>query len=219
MTDRKTYFITGTDTDAGKTYVSVLLANYWRRLGERVAVHKPVAAGATKLDDEWVNDDALALKSAATPGQNYASINPYVLPDACAPHIAAENVGVALSVDALVTAFNANDWSGYQRVIVEGAGGWLVPLNETETLADYVEAIEAQVILVVGMRLGCLNHALLTYQAIAAQGLPVKGWIANVVDPEMPYLAQNITTLNSKLPIPMLAHVDYQQQQISLSLT
>jgi dethiobiotin synthetase len=177
MTDRKTYFITGTDTDAGKTYVSVLLANYWRRLGERVAVHKPVAAGATKLDDEWVNDDAL------------------------------------------VTAFNANDWSGYQRVIVEGAGGWLVPLNETETLADYVEAIEAQVILVVGMRLGCLNHALLTYQAIAAQGLPVKGWIANVVDPEMPYLAQNITTLNSKLPIPMLAHVDYQQQQISLSLT
>lgn len=202
---KQRFFVTGTDTDAGKTFVSCALLVAAQQRGYSAVGLKPVAAGAQLIEGQLRNDDALALQSASSKHLPYEQINPVVLPAAIAPHIAAQQVNKRLSVQTI---------SGYVRgtlmtqsaelTLIEGAGGWRVPLNNRETFADVAKALQLDVILVVGMKLGCINHALLTAEAIARDGLKLAGWIANCIDPEMPVRQENIDTLRQLLPAPLL---------------
>lgn len=187
-------FVTGTDTEVGKTFVSCALVRQLVANGLRVTVMKPVASGAQWLNGELRNDDALQLIAASNVDVPYEWVNPYCFEPAIAPHIAAEQSGIEISLEHILTT--------YQRlsnladvVIVEGVGGWLVPLNSRQTMADLAGRLNLPVMLVVGMRLGCINHALLTVDAIHAKALNMRGWIANILDPHMPCLQENIQTL------------------------
>ena len=195
-------FITGTDTDAGKTLVACTLATVLRGAGHKVAVAKPLAAGAEFCGGQLRNDDALALQQAGGGWQPYVQINPLCFADAVAPHVAAERVGSRLSVAEVLQAMQPALSVNADALLVEGAGGWQVPLNATESLADLAVALRLPVLLVVGIKLGCLNHAILTAQAIQASGLPLAGWIGSVVQPDMPALVENIATLKQRLPAP-----------------
>lgn len=200
------FFVTGTDTGVGKTLVAAALLHRLAERGLRCAGMKPVAAGCVHTDAGWRNDDALQLLAHGNVALEYDEVNPYALPAACAPHLAAREVGVSLDVATLHRAYERlatrAEW-----VIVEGAGGWQVPLNDDETLADLAVRLQLPVILVVGLRLGCLNHALLTAEAIARRGARLAGWVANTVDPAMTKLAENIETLDRRLAAPRLARV------------
>ncbi len=155
------------------------------------------------------NDDALALQQFATHPLGYEQVNPIALAEPIAPHIAAEQQHIRLTVDALLPAYQRLAQLPADVMIIEGAGGWRVPLNDQETLADFVRRVEANVILVVGLRLGCLNHALLTYEAIVRDGLSVAGWVVNRIDPAMQQSDHNIRTLTQWLPAPCLGVVPY----------
>lgn len=203
----RAFFVTGTDTGVGKTLVSAALlraaaARSWRAIGL-----KPVAAGAVWREGRWVNDDALLLQASASVALDYAQVNPLVLKQAMAPHLAAAEEGMRIDVAAL--AEHCRNIAGllHDLLLVEGAGGWLVPLNEHETLADLARLLGWPVILVVGMRLGCLNHAALTAAAIRASGLRLAGWVANVVEPGMTALEANIATLDVRLGAPRLGTI------------
>ncbi|MFZ2124140.1 dethiobiotin synthase [Rhodoferax sp.] len=196
-------FVTGTDTGVGKTLVSAALLHALARHHARVVGMKPVAAGLVSHEGEWVSEDVLALRAASTVAVPAALDNPVALPDALAPHLAAARAGRAVTVAELFAAHAAlRDLADV--VVVEGAGGWRVPLNQRETLADLALAIGAPVVLVVGLRLGCLNHALLTAEAIRADGLQLAGWVANTLDPAMACRDENIATLRRWLPAPLL---------------
>jgi dethiobiotin synthetase len=204
-------FVTGTDTGVGKTFVSCALARGLCLQRQRVAVFKPVAAGCTQIDGAWRNDDALALQQAAGNWQRYAAINPFALPAAIAPHIAAAEHGVTLSVRDIVTAYQQLSALHSDYTIVEGAGGFLVSLNAHESFAELVSALQLPVIVVVAMRLGCINHALLTVDAIRARGLRVLGWVANQPQAEtMSHHADNIAFLRAHIPAPLLAEFGWQ---------
>lgn len=201
-------FVTGTDTGVGKTRVAVTLLRQWAAQGLAVAGLKPVAAGAQLTPAGWRNDDALALAAAASLPLPYELVNPYCLPLATAPHLAAAAIGQQLDPAWLVAQCRAAA-AGADRVVVEGAGGWLVPLAEPAapgrtgpTLADVAVALQLPVLLVVGIRLGCLNHALLTAAAIAASGLPLAGWAGSVVDPHFAEADDYRLALTRRLPAP-----------------
>ncbi|MDQ2076322.1 dethiobiotin synthase [Marinimicrobium sp. ABcell2] len=202
------FFVTGTDTDVGKTLVASALLHSAQQRGLTTLGLKPVAAGCTRGPQGLRNADAELLASVSSVPLDYEQINPVALEPAIAPHIAAQEAGKVLSVDRL---------SGYCRgamgladfTLVEGAGGWRVPLNPRETLAELPRQLNLPVIIVVGMRLGCLNHALLTAEAIARDGLPLAGWVANTLDPDMPRLQENIDTLRQLLPAPCLGVVPH----------
>jgi dethiobiotin synthetase len=200
------FFLTGTDTDAGKTFIACALLQVWRARGLRAVGYKPVAAGAELIDGQLCNEDALRLQAAGTAGFALARINPLCLPDAMAPHIAAKRVGVAIGIQQLVAGFESLR-ADADRVIVEGAGGFLVPLDEDNDMSHLAQKLGLPVILVVGLRLGCLNHALLTAEAIRTRGLPLAGWIGNVLDAAMPCLEENIATLRQRLATPCLGIV------------
>jgi dethiobiotin synthetase len=203
----KAFFITGTDTDVGKTFCTVALLRAFAQLRLRVVGMKPVAAGAAV---GGLNDDVVALMTASNVVADVADVNPYCFSRAIAPHIAAaeENciVSIALLPQSLQRLHAQSD-----VVLIEGAGGFLVPLNAGETMADLAVALGAPIILVVGMRLGCLNHALLTAEAIRARGLHLAGWIANCIDPAMPAQFENIKTLEERLNTPLLGIIPYLQ--------
>lgn len=201
-------FVTGTDTGVGKTLVSATLLHTLARHHRRVVGMKPVAAGLIDHQGQWVSEDVLALREASSVAVPAALDNPVALPDAMAPHIAARRAGQDVSVAALRAAHRALQDQA-DVVLVEGAGGWRVPINERETLADLAQAIGAPVVLVVGLRLGCLNHALLTAEAIRADGLQLAGWVANVIDPAMAGLDENTDTLRRWLPAPLLGSVPW----------
>lgn len=204
-------FVTGTDTGVGKTLISAALLHALARQHRRVVGMKPVAAGLVQRNDEWVAEDVLALRAASTVAVPAALDNPVALPDALAPHLAAARAGRAVAVAELVAAHAAlRDLADV--VVVEGAGGWRVPLNERETLADLALAIGAPVVLVVGLRLGCLNHALLSAEAIRADGLHLAGWVANTLDADMACRDENIATLRRWLPAPLLGTVPWQPE-------
>jgi dethiobiotin synthetase len=203
------YFIAGTDTGVGKTQVTAALLLNAQACGLRSLGLKPVAAGCVYRDGQLVNEDALLLQRCSSLPASYAAVNPVALEPAIAPHIAAERTGVGLRAAELSSHVRAQETSGAELLLVEGAGGWLVPLNPAETMADLAVALGYPVILVVGMRLGCLNHALLTAEAIRAAGLPLAGWVANCVTPEMDALADNIRTLELRLPALRLGTVPF----------
>ncbi len=209
----KTFFITGTDTEIGKTYSTVALTCALRAAGRRVAVLKPVASGCERIDGIWQNDDARALRAAAANDQDYASVNPLALIPAIAPHIAAQDAGVELSVARLLQLTEATRMRSDEVLLIEGAGGFLVPLNDHESYAEFVQALNLPVILVVGMRLGCINHALLTAEAIRARGLRLAGWVANSPQPVMNRYRENLDYLQAHLAAPLLAEIPWQAER------
>ena len=171
-------FVTGTDTDVGKTRISVALIELLQKQGKRVAAMKPVASGCDLTSDGLRNDDALQLSQQANVELPYERLNPYAFAPAIAPHIAAEQVDIAIDLAVIKHHFDLIQQQS-DVVVVEGAGGWLVPLNQTETIADLAIELNLPVILVVDIRLGCINHALLTIKAIESTGLTLQGWVAN----------------------------------------
>ena len=206
---RKPLFVTGTDTGVGKTLVAAALLRGLRARGHKVAGMKPVASGARQSAEGWINDDALALMAEASVPAPYRIVNPYSFDPAVAPHIAAVEAGMRIDLREIERAFRI--LSGLADiVVVEGAGGWLTPLNERESFADLAHALHARVVMVVGMRLGCLNHALLTAQAIQASGQRLIGWIANGIDPGFERPSDNLRSLEQRLAAPLLASVPHQ---------
>ena len=208
---KKAFFVTGTDTDVGKTLITAGLLVAAKNRGLSTAALKPLAAGCEKTEQGLRNGDALILQSAMTESFIYEQINPIALQAAIAPHIAAQQEKRSISADRLV-GFCRGSLGIADVTFIEGAGGWRVPINPRETMADFANNLQLPVILVVGVRLGCLNHALLTFEAIVRDGLPVAGWVANCVDEHMPALAENIESLCVRLPIPCLAVIPYLQQ-------
>jgi len=203
------FFITGTDTDAGKTSIAAGLLCAAKQQQRSTLAMKPVASGCEMTAQGLRNSDALALIAQSTILRPYAEVNPYAFAPAIAPHIAAQEAGVELSVADLYRTAQLILQQQADFTLIEGAGGWRVPISATEFLSDFAIALQLPVILVVGVKLGCINHALLTAQAILSDGLELAGWVANVVDPNCARLAENLTTLQQLMPVPYLAEVPY----------
>jgi len=202
-------FITGTDTGVGKTLVSIALIKRLQANNFKVAGMKPIAAGCEWIDQELKNSDAIALQQASSFPIPYNTVNPFALQQPIAPHIAAELEGKKINVGPIQQSYHILQLQA-DIVIVEGAGGWEVPMNSSQSMADIPLALDLPVILVVGIRLGCLNHALLTQQAILARGVPLAGWVANCIDPDMKNQRENIDYLQRKIQAPLLAWLPYQ---------
>jgi dethiobiotin synthetase len=200
----RAYFVTGTDTGVGKTLMACALLHAFARGGKSVVGMKPVAAGCDARNCEDVD----ALRAAGNVDAPREWINPYALPAPVAPHLAARLAGITLELAPMLHAYRQLQ-SLAEVVIVEGVGGWLVPFNDTQGSADLAQQLGLPVIMVVGMRLGCLNHALLTAQAIQAQGLQLAGWVANRIDPAMALFDENVQTLQARLAAPLLGSVPY----------
>jgi len=209
------YFVTGTDTGVGKTCVSLGLMRALQRQGHVVVGMKPVASGCSQTPWGLVNEDARQLQACASFSVLYQYVNPYALELAIAPHLAAQCDGVHIEIPLIKKACRQLT-SEADRVVVEGIGGWLVPINEKQTMADVALALGLPVILVVAIRLGCLNQALLTAAAIRSSGLPLVGWIANRIDPACEQQDGNIMTLTQRLPAPLLADLVYSDDAVRL---
>ncbi|KEA65464.1 Dethiobiotin synthetase [Marinobacterium lacunae] len=204
---KQIYFVTGTDTDAGKTLVAAGLLHKVNESGLRTIGLKPLAAGCDETPDGLRNADALILQATASVKLAYEQVNPVALREPMAPHIAALRENRRLSSDRLVSFCRGTLMQPADFVLIEGAGGWRVPLNPSETLARVPQQMQIPVVMVVGMKLGCISHALLTAEAIARDGLTLAGWVANVVDPDMPVLQENIDTIRASLRAPLLGVV------------
>ncbi len=202
------YFITGTDTEVGKTWCTVGLIAALQQQGKTVAGMKPVASGCEHTPEGLRNDDALRLQAQASIALPYDSVNPYAFEPAAA-HLAAAQSGVTIRLDTIIERFRQIQGKA-DITIVEGVGGWQVPLNESESVADLARALELPVILVVGLRLGCINHALLTAESVHAAGCRLAGWIANSVDPQMSQQMENIQSIEQRIDAPLLGVVPYQ---------
>ncbi|GMV29782.1 MAG: ATP-dependent dethiobiotin synthetase BioD [Rhodanobacteraceae bacterium] len=196
-------FITGTDTGIGKTRTSVALLRALAASGVRAVGMKPVASGCEWVDGRWSNEDARALIAASARAPAYEHCNPVALRDAVAPHLAAAALGVTIELDALQTAY-ATLAASADGIVVEGAGGWAVPLGPHLMQADIPRRLQLPVILVVGLRLGCINHALLSARAIRADGCTLLGWIGNAIDPAQPLQADNVATVRERIDAPCL---------------
>ncbi|WP_435685705.1 dethiobiotin synthase [Sedimenticola selenatireducens] len=203
------YFISGTDTDSGKTVVTLGLMAQLQSRGLQVLGMKPVAAGAEQTDAGLRNSDALQLQAQASRAIAYGQINPYCFKPPIAPHLAAERAGQTIDFLEIGRCFNQLA-IGADRVLVEGAGGWRVPLGPAQSISDLAVLLGLPVILVVGLRLGCINHALLSAESIRASGARLAGWIGNQVDPAMQERDANIETLKQRLDIPCLGLVPWQ---------
>jgi dethiobiotin synthetase len=200
------FFITGSDTGVGKTLVAVELTRAFVARGMRTAVMKPVAAGIVQTPDGPRNDDALELLAQSNVSAPYEDVNPWLLTTPASPHLAARHDGVSITADRILAA-HGRLATRADLVLVEGAGGWLAPISNVATMADIAAKLSLPVIFVVGLRLGCLNHALLTREAIRSSGLPFAGWIANKMPTEMPLARDNIETLASRFGMAPLAVV------------
>ena len=205
----KKFFVTGTDTGVGKTLIASALLHAANQKHLRTLGLKPVAAGCEQTGEGLRNDDALQLMQAASVKLSYEQVNPVALQAAIAPHIAAANEGRRLSVDRLVGFCRGALMNKVDFCLIEGAGGWRVPLNPRETMADLARALDIPVLMVVGIRLGCINHALLTAEAIARDGLKLAGWVASCVEAEQPAWRENVDTLRALLPFPLLGVVPF----------
>lgn len=199
----KRYFVTGTDTNCGKTYVTSKLINYFPL---SVGI-KPIASGCIEKENELINPDAELLKKASNLSLNL--INPWRFKLPVSPHIAAKKEGKRLSITEIAEYCINLQLKGVEKLFIEGAGGLMVPLNEEETWVDFLEVSKLPVILVVGMKLGCINHALLSAALLQAKKIKCEGWIANCIDPHMQALEENMDTLSQKLDFPLLAKVPF----------
>jgi dethiobiotin synthetase len=200
----KAWFVTGTDTGVGKTAISCALLAAAAEAGLRTAAVKPVAAGC---DDNGQNEDALQLLDCMTEPLQYAQVNPVALDAPIAPHIAAQRQGKRLQASRLAGICRGVMMGSAEFVLIEGAGGWRVPISPGETLADLAIQLQVGVILVVGMRLGCINHALLTAEAVRRDGLVLAGWVANQPGETMICHKENLNTLQRLIPAPLLGEV------------
>ena len=206
----QSYFVIGTDTNVGNTYVASALVKHFAAQGLKTIGMKPVASGCELNEkSELINEDVTALISASNINADLNLINPYLFLPAIAPHIAAEQAGVQIDFDVIQQAYEQLT-SLADVVIVEGAGGFFVPLNKTQTLADLAVLLNIPMILVVGMRLGCINHALLTVEAIQARGLKLAGWIANEIEPNFAMFDENLSSLQQRIDAPCLSVVRWQ---------
>jgi len=207
----KAYFIAGTDTGVGKTLVATSLLHLARARGMSTLGLKPVAAGCELIDGQWMNDDARLFMEASSIAVDYQTVNPLALREAMAPHIAAEreqcDVRCAELVEQCKPLLDMADFT-----VIEGAGGWQVPLNQSETMADLAAGLNCPVVLVVGMRLGCINHALLTAAAIRRDGLQLAGWIANHIDADMAVADENVVALEQRLDAPLTGRIQAQDR-------
>ena len=201
-------FVSGTDTGIGKTCASAALLHALRARGLRASGMKPVASGCRATPAGLRNEDAEALLAASDPVPAYADCNPYALAEPIAPHIAARLAGVDIDI-AIVRAACARIAANADRVVVEGVGGWAVPFSAQSMQVELVRALGLPVVLVVGMRLGCLNHALLSRAAIAADGCVLAGWIANPIEPAMPFAESNLQTLQGRIDAPLLGVLEH----------
>jgi dethiobiotin synthetase len=200
------YFIAGTDTGVGKTLVATGLLHAFVRAGLRAVGMKPVASGCMRGPGGLRSDDALQLMAAANVEARYGSINPYAFEPAVSPHIAAMQAGTRIELQTILDHYELLAGAA-DVVIVEGVGGWMAPLGHVLTAEHLAKALALPVVLVVGMRLGCLNHALLTASAIHAAGLRLAGWVANAVEPSMLCVDENIATLEQRIAAPLLGRI------------
>jgi len=221
---RNTFFITGTDTDCGKTYSTVSMLEDLKKQGKVCIGLKPIAAGAELVDGddgvkELQNDDAIQIRNAASVKLPYSQVNPVCLEPAIAPHIAAKKIGRTIQVNQLegfikgATMPKSGD-PKYDVTLVEGAGGWLVPLNDVQMLSQIAGQLKMDVIMVVGLKLGCINHALLTAQAIKSSGCNLVGWIANEPFAQMTCKDENLETLHRFIKAPCIGHIGYGQKGV-----
>lgn len=206
--NRTGVFIAGTDTGVGKSVVSATLLAALNASGHRAVGMKPVASGCRQTPQGLRNEDAELLLAHSAGAPDYAQVNPFALSEAIAPHLAAWHARVEIRLDAIQAAFAALSTNA-QFVVVEGAGGWMVPLSDTLTQANLPRALDLPVVLVVGLRLGCINHARLSARAILDDGCKLAGWIANRVDPQMDCVEENLATLRALLPAPCLGEVPH----------
>jgi dethiobiotin synthetase len=207
MNINPSWFITGTDTGIGKTTVAVALLDALKARGVSAVGLKPVASGCVREVGGWVNEDVRLLQAHSHLPVTLSEINPYAFEVAMAPHIAAAALGVTIEFVKIKTAFDA--LRARASVVIEGAGGFLVPLGAEGSVADCCALLQVPIILVVGMRLGCLNHALLTVQAIQHRGLTLMGWVANRMDPQMMAFEENLATLKEAIAAPCLGVMPY----------
>lgn len=205
------FFVTGTDTGVGKTWITLGLMHALQDRGFTVAGMKPVASGCRREPDGLRNDDAERIQAASSLHLPYERINPYAFEPPVAPHIAAAEAGIRIDVERIRQAC-ASIAAQADCVVAEGVGGWLVPLNDRDTVADMAASLGLPVILVVGIRLGCLNHALLTAESIRAHGCTLVGWVANVVDGGCERIEENIAALSARIPAPLLGTVPHLDQ-------
>ena len=209
--NKTAYFITGTDTDVGKTYIASTLVKHFCQQGLQAVGMKPVAAGAELVNGRLLNSDVIELIKASNVDADLALINPYVFAPAIAPHIAAEQAAIKVSLDNIQQSFDALQAKA-DVVVVEGVGGFRVPINRQETMADLAVKLNLPVILVVGVRLGCINHALMTAGSIRASWLHLVGWVANRIDQNMPAIEENIATLKAMIKAPCIADVAWGEE-------
>ncbi len=206
----KKLFVTGTDTDVGKTFVSQLLLETLNNNGQKTLGFKPISAGCEQTPEGLRNEDALILQAASSVQAQYEHVNPIAYLPPIAPHIAAQEAGEGITLGDLQTHFERISQYQPDLLLVEGAGGWRLPLNtKGQYLSDFAIQNQMPVVIVVGMRLGCLNHALLTLQAIEHDQLDCVGWIANQLSDDMPYYDENLASLQQLMPAPMLAEVKF----------
>lgn len=196
-------FIAGTDTGVGKTLVAKALIMRGVAAGKRVAAMKPISSGCVQTAEGWLNDDVAQLRAVSNVALPISLMNPYAFESPIAPHIAAQEAGVEINLDRIAFAYREIA-SQADEVIVEGVGGLLVPINARQTTADIVLRLNLPVILVVGMRLGCLNHALLTVEAMQQRGIKIEAWVANQLDPAMGAFEQNLASLKARIAAPLL---------------
>lgn len=205
---RSGVFIAGTDTGIGKTHVACALLHALRATGLRASGMKPVASGCARTPEGLRNEDAMALIDASNPPSDYATCNPYAFEPAIAPHLAAGDAGVRIDPAVIASAF-AQLAARADIVVVEGVGGWMVPLSETLDAGAIPRALGLPVILVVGLRLGCINHARLSARAIIDDGCELLGWVGNAIDPDMARRTDNLATLRRLLPAPCLGVLEH----------
>ena len=212
----KTFFVTGTDTGVGKSVVSAAILHDANEMGLTTLGLKPIAAGCDDTEDGLRNEDAVLLRRYSSIDVPYEMSNPISLSLAIAPHIAAEQEGRSINLARLEGMCKGALMQRPDLALIEGAGGWRVPINARHTLADLAKALNVPVILVVGLRLWCINHALLSAEAIRADGLAIAGWVINQVEPDMPYAEANIDSLRQRIPEPYLGAIPHSGQSVSV---
>jgi len=202
------WFVTGTDTAVGKTLVAAALIHQLAQTGERVVGMKPVASGCRTTPDGLRNDDAEMLMAAASVNVDYRDVNPYAFEPMISPHLAAREAGEKIELENVFKHFEILAQQS-DAIVIEGVGGWMAPLGHIITNEHMARTLDLPVILVVGLRLGCLNHALLTARVVESAGMELVGWVANTIDADMARIDENINTLKERLAAPLLGHVPY----------